>query len=156
MGAEGTPRTPRTLRPQRNKALRYMVFASFASFALIQTPACARPPQSRASRVRVAVGGQNQLIYLPTTLARELGFYREEGLDVELQDHAGGSKALQAMVGGSGDVVAGFYDHTLQMAAERRELVAFVTILRYPGLVLATSPNSSVTKIEELEGKVAG
>ena len=44
--------------------------------------------------MRVAIGGQNQLVYLPTTLARELGFYREEGLDVELQDFPGGSKAL--------------------------------------------------------------
>jgi NitT/TauT family transport system substrate-binding protein len=120
------------------------------SFVLIQSAACARPPASGA-RVRIAVGGLNQLIYLPTTLARELGFYREEGLDVELQDHAGGSKALQAMVGGSADVVSGFYDHTIQMAAEGRELVAFVTILRYPGLVLVTSPRTSVTKIEDLK-----
>ena len=97
---------------------------------------------SAVHRVRIAVGGQNQLIYLPTTLARELGFYREEGLEVELQDHAGGAKALQAMIGGSADVVSGFYDHTIQMAAEGRPLVAFVTMLRFPGLVLATSPQS--------------
>ena len=73
------------------------------------------------------------MVYLPTTLAQELGFYKEEGLDVELQDFAGGAKALQALVGGSADVVSGFYDHTIQMAAEGRELVAFVTMLRYPG-----------------------
>jgi NitT/TauT family transport system substrate-binding protein len=134
----------------------FVSFASFVSFALIQTPACARPREANAARVRIAVGGQNQLIYLPTTLARELGFYQEEGLDVEIQDHAGGSKALQAMVGGSADVVSGFYDHTIQMAAEGRELIAFVTILRYPGLVLVTSPKTSVTRIEDLKGKVAG
>ena len=65
-----------------------------------------------------------------------MGFYKEEGLEVELQDFEGGAKALQALVGGSADVVSGYYDHTIQMAAERRELVAFVTMLRYPGLVL--------------------
>jgi len=98
------------------------------------------------------------MVYLPTTLARELGFYQEEGLDVELQDHAGGAKALQSLVGGSSDVVSGFYDHTIQMAAEGRELVAFVTMLRFPGLVLVTSPQSAaaVTKIEDLKGRVAG
>jgi len=133
-----------------------LLFIAVVSLGLIQSAACARAPESGSPRVRIAVGGQNQLIYLPTTLARELGFYREEGLDIELQDHAGGSKALQAMVGGSADVVCGFYDHTIQMAAEGRELVAFVTILRYPGLVLVTSPKTSVTKIEELKGKVAG
>src|SRR6185295_2751870 len=49
--------------------------------------ACAR---GGAAKVRIAIGGQNQLIYLPTTLARELGYYKEEGLDVELQDFQGG------------------------------------------------------------------
>src|SRR5947208_1171065 len=113
-------------------------------------------PQS--TNVRIAVGGQNQLIYLPATLAQELGFFRDEGLNVELQDQAGGSKALQALVGGSADVVCGFYDHTIQMAAEGRELVAFVTMLRFPGLVLVTSPQSAdkVMKIEDLKGRIAG
>jgi NitT/TauT family transport system substrate-binding protein len=121
----------------------------------VQSGGCTRAG-SEAPRVRIAIGGENQLIYMPATLARELGFYREERLDVELQDHAGGSKALQAMVGGSADVVCGFYDHTIQMAAEGRELVAFVTILRFPGLVLATAPKSPVTTIEDLRGRIAG
>src|SRR5262245_9030226 len=150
--ADGTQRTPRT---QRRKVFIFLASASLAS-ALIQSAACNQAPKSGAPHVRIAVGGQNQLIYLPTTLARELGFYREEGLDVELQDHAGGSKALQAMVGGSADVVSGFYDHTIQMAAEGRPLVAFVSMLRFPGLALVTSPQSSVAKIEDLKGRIAG
>jgi NitT/TauT family transport system substrate-binding protein len=119
---------------------------------------CASRDLASGQHVRLAIGGQNQLVYLPTTLARELGFYKEEGLDVELQDHAGGAKALQSLIGGSSDVVSGFYDHTIQMAAEGREFVAFVTMLRFPGLVLVTSPQSagSVTKVEDLKGRIAG
>src|SRR2546425_4848531 len=142
-----------TLQP----VLRVFAFVSFVSFVLIQCSACARPPESGARRVRIAIGGQNQLVYLPTTLARELGLYREEGLDVELQDHAGGAKALQALVGGSADVVSGFYDHTIQMAADQRELVAFVTMLRFPGLILVTSPHRpEITRVEDLKGRIAG
>src|SRR5262245_44514262 len=111
--AEGTQRTPRTR--SKEGLSRFLIFASFVSFVFTQSVACSRSSESGAKRVRIAVGGQNQLIYLPTTLARELGFYRDEGVDVELQDHAGGSKALQAAVGGSADVVSGFYDHTIQM-----------------------------------------
>jgi NitT/TauT family transport system substrate-binding protein len=120
--------------------------------------ACTRSAPGAGPHVRLAIGGQNQMVYLPTTLAQELGFYKEEGLDVELQDFQGGAKALQALVGGSADVVSGFYDHTIQMAAEQRELVSFVTMLRYPGLVLATSPQAaaSVTRIEDLRGRMAG
>lgn len=119
---------------------------------------CRRAPDSGRVNVRIAVGGQNQMVYLPTTLARELGFYQEEGLDVDLQDFAGGSKALQALVGGSADVVSGFYDHTIQMAADGRELVAFVTMLRFPGLVLVTSPQSAaqLTSIGDLKGRILG
>ncbi len=115
-------------------------------------------PTSGATQVRIAAGGQNQLIYLPATLAQELGYFRDERLDVEIQDLPGGSKALEALLGGSADVVCGFYDHTIQMAADGRALVAFVTMLRYPGLVLVTSPQSAgaVTKIEDLRGRIAG
>ena len=118
---------------------------------------CTGSPDGSAklAHVRLAVGGQNQMVYLPTTLAQELGFYKSEGLDVELQDFQGGAKALQALVGGSADVVSGFYDHTIQMAAEGRELVAFVNMLRFPGLVLTTSPQAAdkVTTIADLEGQ---
>jgi len=114
--------------------------------------------RSGGSHVRLAVGGQTQMVYLPTTLAQELGFYKDEGLDVELQDFEGGAKSLQALVGGSADVVSGFYDHTIQMAAEGRELVAFVTMLRYPGLVLVTPPKagSSIAGIDSLKGGIVG
>jgi NitT/TauT family transport system substrate-binding protein len=130
------------------------VLALLTSFALTS---CARS-ESRGTHVRIAIGGQNQMIYLPTTLAEALGFYREEGLDVELQDLAGGAKALQALLGGSADVVSGFYDHTIQMAAEGKPLTAFVTMLRFPGLVLVTSPQSAaaITKISDLKGRIAG
>ena len=118
--------------------------------------ACARESSTRP--VRLAIGGQTQMVYLPTTLAQELGFYKEEGVEVELQDFEGGAKALQALIGGSADVVSGYYDHTIQMAAERREFVAFVTMLRYPGLVLVSSPQAAdrVSSIAALKGRIVG
>jgi len=134
----------------------HLVLGTWYLVALL-TFACLRS-NTTGSHVRLAVGGQNQLVYLPTTLAQQLGFYKDEGLDVDLQDHAGGAKALQALVGGSADVVSGFYDHTIQMAAEGRELVAFVSMLRFPGLVLVVAPGraADLTKIEDLKGHVAG
>jgi NitT/TauT family transport system substrate-binding protein len=131
---------------------------SLVSIVSIGSSSCAGRPDNGLRHVRIAVGGQNQMVYLPTTLAEELGFYREEGIEAELQDFAGGAKALQAAVGGSADVVSGFYDHTIQMAAEGREFVAFVTMLRFPGLVLVTSPQGAATlsTIAALKGHIAG
>src|SRR5262245_40326038 len=145
------------MRPSTVRASRgYSRLAGLLALAALAA-SCADQPRAGA-HVRLAIGGQNQMVYLVTTLAQELGLYREEGLDVELQDFQGGAKALQALVGGSADVVSGFYDHTIQMAAEHRELTAFVTMLRYPGLVLATSPQAAatVTSIESLKDRIVG
>jgi NitT/TauT family transport system substrate-binding protein len=143
----------------RNTPASFVSFVTSVSFvAAVSMSGCERRAVQGARHVRIAVGGQNQMVYLPTTLAQELGFYRDEGIDAELQDFAGGAKSLQALVGGSADVVSGFYDHTIQMAAEGREMIAFVTMLRFPGLVLVTSPQraGAVTTIEAMKGRVAG
>ena len=92
---------------------------------------------SAQTKVRLAVGGQVALYYLPLTLADRLGHFKDEGLDVAISDFAGGAKALQALVGGSADVVAGAYDHTIQMQAKNQPLVAVVQLGRFPGFVLA-------------------
>ena len=154
-------RTQRARRPQRaGTVTAFVSFVSVVSFAsaLAAMSGCARQTKAGEVHVRIAVGGQNQMVYLPTTLAQELGFFREEKIDAELQDFAGGAKALQALIGGSADVVSGFFDHTIQMAAEGRDVVAFVTMLRFPGLVLVTSPQSAdgVTTVAGLKGRIAG
>ena len=68
---------------------RLLLAAVMAALSVGCTAAGERP------RVRIAIGGQTQMVYLPTTLADALGFYREAGIDVELQDFQGGAKALQ-------------------------------------------------------------
>jgi NitT/TauT family transport system substrate-binding protein len=105
--------------------------------------------------VRIAVGGQAQMIYWPITMADSLGYYKEAGLSVSVLDFQGGSKALEALFGGSTDVVCGFYDHTVQMAAQGRELRAFVSMLRYPGLAVATT-SPAVKSIADLKGRNVG
>lgn len=108
--------------------------------------------------MRISVGGQAQLVYLPLTLTERLGYFRDEGLDVTIQDFPGGAKALESLLGGSADVVCGFYDHTIQMAAEGKPMRAFVSMLRYPGLVLAVSPKASrrIQTIMDLKGATVG
>ncbi|GGM70600.1 ABC transporter substrate-binding protein [Longimycelium tulufanense] len=111
-----------------------------------------------AATVRIGVGGQPLLAYLPATLADRLGYYKDEGLDVRLEDLQAGSKALQALQGGSVDVVSGYYDHTIQMQAKGRELTSFVNMLRYPSVVLAVSPKASrpINSIADLQGAKVG
>lgn len=127
-------------------------------FLSIAAASACGPRHTTRLPVRLAVGGAAQLVYMPVTLCRQLGFFEAEGLDVEFQDFPGGAKALQAMLGGSADVVSGFYDHTIQMAADGRQMVAFVNVLRYPGLALVVSPKARkpITRIDDFAGVTAG
>lgn len=95
--------------------------------------------QVEKPRVTLAVGGQPLYIYLPLTLAAQLGYFRDAGVDVDIVDVAGGAKALEALLGGSADVVCGFIDHTIEMQAQGKSIKMFVLYDRYPGLVLAVT-----------------
>ena len=110
------------------------------------------------SKVTIAVGGGACLCYLPTVLAKQLGEYDKAGLSVELVDLKGGSDALKAVLGGSADVVSGYFDHCVNLAAKKQELQAFVVYDRYPGLVLVVSPKHTdeIKSIKDLAGKKVG
>jgi NitT/TauT family transport system substrate-binding protein len=110
------------------------------------------------SKITVAVGGGACLCYLPTVLAKQLGEFDKAGLNVELVDLKGGSDALKAVLGGSADVVSGYFDHCVNLAAKKQELVSFVVYDRYPGLVLVVSPShtAEIKSIKDLAGKKVG
>jgi NitT/TauT family transport system substrate-binding protein len=107
----------------------------------------------------LAVGGGQGLIYLPFALTWRLGYFKEAGLDVDIENLAGGGQALRALIGGSADVVSGFYDHTIQMQAQGKSIKAFVMQQRYPGLVLLVSKSArekGVQTLADLKGKKIG
>jgi NitT/TauT family transport system substrate-binding protein len=118
-----------------------------AFLALVLAVAAGATEAAAQTKVRLAVGGQNALYYLPLTVVEKLGYFKDEGLDVEISDLAGGSKALQALIGGSADVVTGAFDHTIQMQAKQQPIIAVTQLGRIPGFVLAlTGPKAAAYK----------
>jgi NitT/TauT family transport system substrate-binding protein len=113
---------------------------------------------SAQTKVTIAVGGGSCLCYLPTVLAKQLGEYDKAGLSVELVDLKGGSDALKAVLGGSADVVSGYFDHCVNLAAKKQEMQSFVVYDRYPGLVLVVSPahTAEIKSVKDLAGKKVG
>jgi NitT/TauT family transport system substrate-binding protein len=95
--------------------------------------------------VHVAVGGKASLYYLPLTIAEQLGYFKEEGLNVIIADFAGGSQALRAVVGGSADVVSGAYEHTLNMQPKGLYLQCFVQQGRAPQIAIGISAAKAKT-----------
>ena len=124
---------------------------------LLAIVACSRATKE-STTVRVAVGGQTQFIYLPLTLADQLGYFKDEGLSVQISDLRGGSEALAALIGGSVDIVTGFYEHTLRARAQGKHLVMVMLFDRYPGLVLMVGKQhlNEVRSIKDLVGKPVG
>ena len=110
------------------------------------------------AKVTIAVGGAACLCYLPTMLAQALGEYEKAGVTVELVDFKGGSQSLTAVIGGSADVVSGYFDHCVNLAAKNQALEAFVVYDRYPGFALVVSPkhNDEIKSIKDLANKKIG
>ena len=95
--------------------------------------------------VNLAVGGKASLYYLPLTIAEQLGYFKEEGLNVSISDFAGGSQALRAVVGGSADVVSGAYEHTLNMQPKGQFLRCFVQQGRAPQIAIGIATRKAKT-----------
>lgn len=86
--------------------------------------------------LRIGVGSAI-LNYMPLALGQNLGYFKQEGLDVTIENfQAGGSKALQALVGGSVDGVVGFYDHTIVMQAAGKAVSCAFLLNDVPGIVM--------------------
>ena len=109
-------------------------------------------------KLTIAVGGKNLLYYLPLTIAESLGYFKDEGLDVTIVDFAGGSRALQAVIGGSADVVSGAFEHTVNMQAKGQRLRAFALQGRAPQIVLGVNPKTmpNFKTVADLKGKKIG
>ncbi|HMF25748.1 MAG TPA: ABC transporter substrate-binding protein [Pseudolabrys sp.] len=110
------------------------------------------------SKVTIAVGGGACLCYLPTILAKQLGEYEKAGVAVDIVDFKGGSESLKAVIGGSADVVSGYFDHCVNLAAKGQHLQSFVVYDRYPGIALVVSPKHTdeIKSVKDLANKKVG
>jgi NitT/TauT family transport system substrate-binding protein len=134
-------------------------FAVLALLAgLLPGVVCAQGAALERKDVHIAVGGKAALYYLPLTVAEQLGYFKQEGLELKISDFAGGAQSLRAVVGGSADVVSGAYEHTINMQAQKQSLIAFVEMGRLPQLSvgIATARAASYKSPKDLKGLRVG
>jgi NitT/TauT family transport system substrate-binding protein len=124
--------------------------------AVMAGTAQAQAPEKKD--VKLGVGGSNSLYYLPLAITERLGYFKEQGLNVEISDFKGGSQSLTALVGGSVDVVTGAYEHTIRMQVKGQDIVAVVELGRYPGIILAVKKDrmDKIKSIADLKGAKIG
>jgi NitT/TauT family transport system substrate-binding protein len=137
---------------------RAFASATAMAAAAVVAPGLWAQPHLEKSKVAIAVGGKAAFYYLPLTIAEQLGYFRAEGLEVEISDFAGGSRALQAVVGGSADVVSGAYEHTINLQSKGQQFQAFVLQGRAPQISMGVSPKTmpNYKSVADLKGKKIG
>src|SRR5437588_9180271 len=109
-------------------------------------------------QLTLGVGGKTALYYLPLTICERLGYFKEQGLEVSINDFRGGAQSLQALVGGSVDLVTGAYEHTIRMQAKGQDIQAVIELGRFPGLVVGmrTSKAANYRSAADLKGMKIG
>src|SRR3954468_15232844 len=132
------------------RAVAALIVAAVAATASAQAP--------EKKKVTIAVGGKSLFYYLPLTVAERKGFFKEEGLEVEIPDFPGGARALQALVGGSADLVSGAYEHTINMAAKKQPIRAVVLQMKYSSIALVMSKDRAAKykSAKDLKGLKVG
>src|SRR3984885_11679978 len=98
-----------------------------------------------AEPITIMVGGINKIIYLPAKLTEALGYFKDEGLNVELQSQPAGVDAENQLIAGAVQGVVGFYDHTIDLQSKGKEIQAIVVFGKVPGEVELVSTKAAPT-----------
>ena len=108
--------------------------------------------------ITIMVGGINKIIYLPAKLTEALGYFKDEGLNVELQSQPAGVDAENQLIAGAVQGVVGFYDHTIDLQAKGKEIEAIAVFCKVPGEVelVSTKAAPTFTSMAEAKGKTLG
>jgi NitT/TauT family transport system substrate-binding protein len=111
-----------------------------------------------AEPITIMVGGINKIIYLPAKLAEALGYFKDEGLTVELQSQPAGVDAENQLIAGAVQAVVGFYDHTIDLQSKGKELEAIAVFCKVPGEVelVSTKAAPSFKTMADAKGKTLG
>ena len=138
-------------RPLPLRSLLSAVAAAVCVLAPIASAGAAEP-------VTIMVGGINKIIYLPAKLTEALGYFKDEGLEVELQSQPAGVDAENQLIAGAVQAVVGFYDHTIDLQSKGKELEAIAVFCKVPGEVemVSTKAAPSFKTMADAKGKTLG
>lgn len=110
-----------------------------------------------ADKITIMVGGYEKQIYLPAKLAEALGYFKDEGLNVELLNEAAGVDAENQLLAGAVQGVVGFYDHCVDLQAKGKFIESVVQFSQAPGEVeLVSTKHPEIKSFADLKGKNLG
>lgn len=128
-----------------------------AQLAIAAAALLSGPAALAADKITLMVGGFEKQIYLPAKLAERLGYFKAEGLDVEILNESSGVNAENEMLAGAVHGVVGFYDHCVDLQTKGKAVESVVQFSQAPGEVeLVSSAHPEVRSMADLRGKSLG
>ena len=134
------------------------LFHSAALAAVLAAASFAMPPTAQAdTKISIMVGGYEKQIYLPAKLTESLGYFKDEGLDVELLNEPAGVDAENELLAGAVQGVVGFYDHSIDLQAKGKFVESIVQFSQAPGEVeLVSTKHPEIKSPADFAGKNLG
>ena len=139
---------------QTSRKIRSFALASAVLFGMASQGAMA----ADSGKITIMVGGITKLIYLPAKLTEQLGYFKDEGLDVELLSQPAGVDAENELLAGAVQAVVGFYDHTIDLQTKGKDVKAIVVFGQVPGEVemVSTKAAETLKSMGDVKGKTLG
>ncbi|MFB8208769.1 ABC transporter substrate-binding protein [Streptomyces sp. NPDC056010] len=128
-------RTPATTLTTAAVALAALAALSGCADQVSSTAADGGSSGGKGPKVKIMVGGIDKVIYLPAMLSQRLGYFKDEGVNVELLSEPAGIDATTSLVAGNVQGVVGFYDHTLDLQTKGKQVESVVQLAQTPGEV---------------------
>jgi len=133
------------------------LFHTVAFSTLLAAASFATSAANAADKITIMVGGYEKQIYLPAKLAESLGYFKDEGLDVELLNEAAGVDAENQLLAGAVQGVVGFYDHCVDLQAKGKFVESIVQFSQAPGEVeMVSSKHPDIKSPADFKGKSLG
>jgi len=107
--------------------------APTATTAPTSAPAASSAPVVQRLKVSIMVGGIDKIIYLMPTLAKQLGYFEEQKLDIDMLDEPSGVSAEDAMLAGQVNFTVGFYDHNIDLQSKGKATMSVIVLDQVTG-----------------------
>ena len=139
------------MRPSR------ALFHTVALSLVISAASFAATTAQAADKISIMVGGYEKQIYLPAKLTESLGYFKDEGLEVELLNESAGVDAENQLLAGAVQGVVGFYDHCVDLQAKGKFIKSVVQFSQAPGEVeLVSAKHPEIKSFADMKGKSVG
>jgi len=131
------------------KVLVVLLLASFGMGVAAQSA----PP---LKKFRVLLPFRDGITFFPLSTAKELGYMKEEGIDLDLQVVNGSSAVVQQLSAGNAQMAVILAPNTLLGYAEGVKYKAFYDFLTRNTFDVKVMPSAPINKLTDLKGKNIG